>query len=104
MIFSDPSCRTSTETDRNACGVNPLREAELSEAGWERRATADEPRLSDAAETYRALGFEVHLELFDPSAKGEGGCTSCFEHPDAAKLFKTIYTRKTKAGLDGDLS
>ncbi len=79
----------------SGCGVSPEREAELNQGGWERRTTLDEPRLGEVVEGYQALGFEVHLEPFDPTAKGGKGCTVCFEVPDAAVRFKTVYTRKT---------
>lgn len=104
MTLSDPPVSAPLETDHNACGVNPQHEAELAAAGWERRNTAKEPRLSEAAEGYRALGFEVHLEPFDSSAKSKGDCTACFDNPDVAKLFMTVFTRKIGAGPDGKLS
>jgi hypothetical protein len=66
------------------------REEELTAQGWERQATYDEPRLSEMADTYKDIGFEVHLEPFD--ADEEPGCTTCMAMtPDR---FKTIYTRK----------
>ena len=98
MTFSDPGREIPLEADHNSCGVDPRQEAELAAAGWERRATVAEPRLSETADLYRTLGFQVHLEPFDPSAKSEGGCSACFDNPDVAKLFKTVYTRKCGAG------
>lgn len=65
------------------------REEELKQEGWEKRFTIDEPRLSEMAEQYRELGFEVLLEPVDPSSEE---CTSCISvNP---QRYKTIYTRK----------
>jgi hypothetical protein len=76
-----------------SCGVRPSREAELASQGWVRQFTANEPRLSEAVAEYQALGFEVHLEPFDPAARGQNGCTACFDQPEVASQFKIIYTR-----------
>ncbi|MCF8032092.1 MAG: hypothetical protein K9K66_02480 [Desulfarculaceae bacterium] len=75
------------------------REAQLSAQGWVKQFMADEPRLSEAVEEYRALGFEVHLEPVDPVACGqEGGCTACFSEPEAAARLKIIFTRSGASG------
>jgi hypothetical protein len=66
------------------------REEELKKEGWEKRFTIDEPRLSEAVEQYKELGFEVLLESVDPSTEE---CTSCIVVDP--KRYKTIYTRKT---------
>jgi hypothetical protein len=42
--------------------VSKSREAELDKEGWTRQFMADEPRLSEAVELYKSLGFEVHFE------------------------------------------
>lgn len=71
------------------------REEELKKAGWVRRFTAEEPRLSEAVEFYRALGFEVHLEPAAPEELGgEERCGECFKVACACDRYKTIYTRK----------
>ena len=76
-----------------ACG--PERERQLYSAGWERQFTASEPRLSEAVDNYRQLGFEVHLEPVDPAAcQADGQCTACFDSPEAAAAIKIIYTRR----------
>ena len=36
---------------------------ELKKQGWVKRTTIGEPRLSEIVTEYKALGFEVHLEL-----------------------------------------
>lgn len=66
-----------------------IREEELKKQGWEKRFTIDEPRLSEMAEQYKELGFEVLLEPFDPSSEE---CTICITA--AADRYKTIYTRR----------
>jgi len=86
------------------CGMAPARDEELRARGWSRQFTASEPRLSEAVEEYQSLGFQVHLEPFDASAKpGQGGCTSCYEDPLVAAQFKTIYTRPVSLGQGEDL-
>ena len=62
--------------------------ADLLDAGFRRCFTAAEPRLSEAVEAYRELGFEVALL---PVADDEPGCTECLRaEPDR---FRTIYVR-----------
>lgn len=65
------------------------REEELQKEGWEKRFTMDEPRLSEMAQQYRELGFEVLLEPVDPSSEE---CTVCI----TANLdrYRTLYTRR----------
>jgi len=67
------------------------REEELKKEGWEKRFTIDEPRLSEMAEQYKELGFEVLLEPVDLSSEE---CTSCMTTDP--KRYKTIYTRLKK--------
>lgn len=65
-------------------------EEKLISEGWEKKATYDDPRLTEIVEMYKKIGFEVHLEPFD--AKHENGCTGCMQlFPDQ---FRTIYTRR----------
>ena len=62
----------------------------LIKEGWQKHATYDEPRLSEMAQMYAEIGYEVHLEPFN--AENEPGCSDCMQvRPD---LFKTIYTRR----------
>ncbi len=65
------------------------REEELKKQGWEKRFTMDEPRLSEMAEQYKELGFEV---LFEPVDLTSEECTCCFI--GNGKHYKTLYTRK----------
>ena len=66
-----------------------LKEKLISE-GWEKKATYDDPRLSEMVAMYEEIGLEVHLEPFD--AENEDGCTGCLQL--SPERFKTIYTRK----------
>ena len=53
--------------------------------GWQRAFIADEPRLSEAVEASRELGFEVRLE---PVPEGDSECTECMTRdPDRYKLI-----------------
>ncbi len=63
---------------------------DLARAGWERKTTSDEPRLSEIVEMYKEIGFEVHLESFNPEE--EPGCTDCMK--ESPEKYKVIYTRK----------
>jgi len=64
------------------------REEELKKEGWEKRFTIDEPRLSEMAEQYKELGFEVLLEPVDTSSEECTTCITAFHD-----RYKTIYTR-----------
>ena len=65
-------------------------EEKLIKEGWQKRATYDDPRLSEMVAMYAEIGLEVHLEAFH--AENETGCSGCMQlMPD---LFKTIYTRR----------
>ena len=73
------------------------REEELMAAGWEKRFIACEPRLSEMVETYKEIGFEVHLEPLPPQDEKniesceESGCTACFDVD--RERYKIIFTR-----------
>lgn len=69
------------------------RDEELRVQGWTRQFVANEPRLSEAVELYRSLGFEVHLEPLPQEAKGDE-CTACLDA--APELFRIIYTRPSR--------
>jgi len=60
--------------------------------GWEKRATIDEPRLSELVKMYEELGFEVLLMPFAPDE--EPGCSECMK--TSPQRYRTIYTRKRK--------
>ena len=65
------------------------REQELIDKGWVKQSTYDEPRLSEMVDMYKEIGFEVHLESFDPEAETE--CAECMKI--APDRYKTIYTK-----------
>lgn len=85
----------------------PLRVKELEKEGWIRQFIANEPRLSEAINLYRELGFDVHIE---PLPKGQecGTCAGtenqqeqeecrvCFEGFE--DQYKIIFTRRRKEG------
>ncbi len=77
------------------------REEELLREGWEKRFVACEPRLSEMADMYREIGFEVHLEPLPPkeelgeegaSSCDEKGCTACFDADP--ERYRIIFTRR----------
>jgi hypothetical protein len=70
--------------------ITMTREKELFGQGWEKRTTYDEPRLSELAEMYAELGFEVHQEPFDLADQPD--CAECMRQQP--ERYKTIYVRK----------
>ncbi len=64
------------------------REEELKKEGWTKRFTMDEPRLSEAVDQYKEIGFEVLLEPVDASSEECASCITAFSN-----RYKTIYTR-----------
>jgi hypothetical protein len=75
--------------------VNKSRETELETEGWTKQFTVDEPRLSEAIEMYKLLGFEVHLEPMVPDESSEE-CAACLEV--MYDRYKTVYTRPAEGG------
>jgi len=67
------------------------REEELIREGWEKRFTADEPRLSEMVRQYEELGFEV---LTEPVEMSSEACSACMA-ADCGRT-RTIYTRAVK--------
>jgi hypothetical protein len=77
----------------------------LEKEGWVRQFVSNEPRLSEAINLYKELGFDVHLE---PLPKGQecgtcagtdtqkepGECRVCFEGSE--DQYKIIFTRQKK--------
>lgn len=85
--------------------------ARLQAEGWILRTTIGEPRLSEVAENYRAMGHEVHVEYFDTAAAGAvqddgaAGCTTCFDAADtvdAGQRWGSIYVRRGQPGARQD--
>ena len=73
------------------------REDELAKEGWQKRFVAEEPRLSEMIELYKATGFEVHLEplsAVEEPDEGSGECQECricFEGTE--DRYQVIFTR-----------
>lgn len=64
---------------------------EQDNSDWVRRNVVDEPRLSELAEMYESLGFEVEMRNFLPEESPDD-CTQCMiEHPEQHKI---IFTRR----------
>ena len=61
----------------------------LEARGWKRMNTYDEPRLSELVESYRELGYEVHLEPLHPG--DDADCAECLA--SEPERFRTIYIR-----------
>ena len=74
--------------------MTSTREEKLTEQGWTRQSTNDEPRLSELVQLYRDIGYEVHLEPFHPEE--EPGCSECMNN--SVERYKTIYVKKTFSG------
>lgn len=82
------------------------REKILTAQGWTRQFTTNEPRLSEAVQMYRELGFEVLLEPLPkepecgpcegPEESGNEGCRACFKGVE--DQYKIIFTRRLKKG------
>ena len=60
----------------------------LRNAGWQCQTTIDEPRLSEIAEAYRALGYEVRVVQEGVTV----GCGAC--DPAGAGRVGTLYIRR----------
>ena len=74
-----------------------MKQEDLEKQGWLKQTTYDEPRLSEIAEMYREMGYDVHFAPFNPD--DEPDCSECMKaQPDR---YKTIYTRKRVNHEDG---
>jgi hypothetical protein len=75
------------------CGGGKEKEEELEKKGWTRQFVTDEPRLSEAVELYREIGYEVHLEDATMDEVSQI-CVNCL--PAHCDKYKIIYIRKPK--------
>jgi len=75
------------------CGGGKEREEELKKIGWTRQFVTDEPRLTEAVELYRELGYEVHLEDATMDEVNQI-CVNCL--PADCNKYKIIYVRRPK--------
>lgn len=84
---------------------------DLEKEGWTKQFVANEPRLSESAEMYKQLGFDVHLEPLpkEPECESCAGteeqeekseCRICFEGVE--DQYKLIFTRPLKGKGRGD--
>lgn len=73
----------------------------LTADGWQRRFTAQEPRLTEMKEFYESLGLEVKVVEGGIAEDGEE-CTACFDLEGFSDLYKTIYTRGEPAETPDD--
>jgi hypothetical protein len=81
----------------------------LEGEGWTKQFVASEPRLSEAVEMYKDLGFEVHLEPLPKQSECEtcvgpeeaqAECRICFDGFE--DQYKIIFTRPLKERPDSD--
>lgn len=71
----------------------------LAAEGWEKQFSVSGPRLEEALETYKSLGYETKTV---PMTELEcGDCNICFE--DSADKSVMIFTRKTGKLPEEDL-
>jgi hypothetical protein len=69
--------------------------------GWQRLSTLSEPRLSEMAENYRQIGYEVEIRDVQ---RADGGCNTCFDAGrEIGQVFGTLYVRRTNARIDDQL-
>ena len=69
--------------------------------GWERLSTLSEPRLSEMAENYRTLGYEVDIR--DVQQVNGDGCNTCFDAgKEMGQSFGTLYVRRQDSGTASD--
>lgn len=72
--------------------------AELEAQGWIKQTTIGEPRLSEIAENYRSLGYEVHV-IEHPVDNGGASCNTCFEAgAEIGQVYGDVYIRKAAGG------
>jgi hypothetical protein len=96
---SASSCSSASSCGAAQGDVNdPL--FRLRQEGWVLRTTIGEPRLSEIAENYRAMGQEVHIEYFEvpQPASQDSACTTCFDTPGASQVWGSVYVRPGKPG------
>ncbi|MDD5249502.1 MAG: hypothetical protein PHY45_10980 [Rhodocyclaceae bacterium] len=77
--------------------VIPIKQMETQEYGkgadgWERLSTLSEPRLSEMAENYKTLGYEVEVRDIQ---RTEGSCNTCFDAgSEMGQVFGTLFIRR----------
>jgi hypothetical protein len=87
--------------------VIPIKQASTPPAdgkddGWRRLTTLSEPRLSEMAENYKALGYEVEVRDIQRT-EGEGSCNTCFDAgAEMGQVFGTLYVRRKDDGAEAN--
>ena len=76
-----------------SCGGGSQKEEELKRRGWIRQFVTDEPRLSEAVELYKSIGYEVRLEQASVEEVNQI-CKNCLKSD--CESYKTIYIRLKK--------
>ncbi len=74
--------------------------AELISQGWERRFSAEDPRLTEMTNYYNSIGFETLV--VDGVIGDESQCRSCFKVSGFEGKFKTLYTRAKTGAVSSD--
>jgi hypothetical protein len=76
--------------------------ADVESGGWTPLSTLSQPRLSEMAENYRRLGYEVDIRDVQRTS---GGCYSCFDVSEAVEqVIGTLYVRRRPdAGSEGEM-
>lgn len=70
----------------------------LERQGWIRQFIADEPRLSEAVELYKSLGYEVRLQPITREEMNDE-CKKCLLYQNRDK-YKIIYIRSKRKGAE----
>lgn len=87
---------------RTVIPIKQVNEDELRKdpEGWEPRGILAEPRLSEMADFYRELGYEVEIRGLQRS---EDECSVCFEEGGkVGQIFGTIFIRRTTSPSQDD--
>jgi len=73
-------------------------EGDLLTQGWVKQTTIGEPRMSEIADNYRRLGYEVRV-IEHREESESGGCNTCFSAgAEMGQVYGDIYIRKGKGG------
>ena len=100
LRVDEERCRSSRDSKRSRRRPQEIvvdreqtlaRHKKLTQEGWERRFTAEEPRLSEMKELYESMGLDVRIEAAVPEEGQE--CSGCFDLPGFEERYKTLYTR-----------
>ena len=80
------------------------KENELLAQGWIKQTTTNEPRLSEIAENYRQLGYEVHILTHPVEHRTTEGCNTCFTAgAEIGQYYGDVYVRKSGKPVDDEL-